>query len=424
MRLLVWQPVYVLGGGLEVLRRLVTALGRQPAIDTITLAVNRRYSAASLAPLMAGRGLATVRIDADTPLAAHAPGHDAAWIPWPHGTPHSSAPLPKVCVFQDTILLDALGGHATREFLEGMARGVRETVAAHDRVIVTSNYTRRRMLEIVGSDHADRIAVLPHLATASSHDETATAGSAPAPAALPWGVQPPFLLYPANASEHKNHETLLLALARRRRRDVPVLFCGYGTEQIGGAGLVEQAHLNRINRLIRDRGLVAGRDFRSLGYVDDATAATLLRQATALVMPTRAEGMGLPIHEAIDAGVPVIASDIEVLREHYDGRSRAIRWIDPECPAEIAAALDDACDHAGELRAAAQDNRGSGRTWDDVAAATVAILQEVVADYDPWSEPRAEPGAAAPLPARRRWLGTGRFRGLRRFLKRFGRGRP
>ena len=257
------------------------------------------------------------------------------------------------------------------------------------------------------------------MATEPESDGTAANGPTPGPAVLPWRVRPPFLLYPANASEHKNHETLLLALARRRRRDVPVLFCGYGTEQIGGTGLVEQAHLNRINRLIRDRGLVAGRDFRSLGYVDDPTATALLRQATAVVMPTRAEGMGLPIHEAIDAKVPVVASDIEVLREHYDGRSRAIRWIDPECPADIAAALDDACDRAEELRAVAAENVGCGRTWDDVAAATVAILREVVTDYDP----RSESGAAVPLPARRRWLGTGRFRGLRRFLKRFGRDR-
>ena len=419
MRLLVWQPVYVLGGGLEVLRRMVAALGRQPAIDSITLAVNRRYSTAALSPLAAGRGLTIVRIDADIPLAAHAMGHDAVWIPWPHGTPHSPAALPKVCVFQDTILLDALGGHATREFLEAMARGVQDAVAYHDRVIVTSNYTRRRMLEIVGSDHAERIAVVPHMATEVHADQAAAVGSQPAPTPLPWGVRPPFLLYPANASEHKNHETLLLALARRRRRDVPVLFCGYGTEQIGGAGLVEQAHLNRINRLIRDRGLLAGRDFQSLGYVDDATAAALLRQAAALVMPTRAEGMGLPIHEAIDAGVPVVASDIEVLHEHYDGRSRAIRWIDPECPADIAAALDDACDRAEELRAVAAENVGCGRTWDDVAATTVAIMREVVTDYDP----RSESGASVPPPARRHWLGTGRFRGLRRLLKRFGRDR-
>ncbi len=415
MKLLVWQPVYVLGGGLEVLRLIVAALGRHPAIDSITLAVNRRYSAAALAPLAAIRGLSMVRVDAGTWLAAHAPGHDVAYIPWPHGTPQTPAALPKVCVFQDTILLDALGGHATKEFLEGMARGVRETVDYHDHVIVTSNYTRRRVLEIVGSIHADRIGVLPHMATEPTDTSAAAAGSATALAPLPWGVRPPYLLYPANASEHKNHETLLQALTHRRRRDVPVVFCGYGTEQIGGAALVEQAHVNRINRLIHDRGLRWGPDFRSLGYVDDPTAATLLRQATALVMPTRAEGMGLPIHEAIDAGVPVICSDIEVLREHYDTRSRAIRWVDSECPAEIAAALDDACDHAEQLRAAAADNRGCGRTWDDIAAATVAVLREAIGGYDPQA---CDTSAAAP--PRRRWFGSGRFRGPRRLLQKLG----
>jgi len=247
----------------------------------------------------------------------------------------------------------------------------------------------------------------------ASEPEAASATAGPPASAehvLPWGVRPPYLVYPANASEHKNHETLLRALARRRRREVPVVFYGYGTEQIGGSGLFEPAHVNRVNRLIRDRGLVAGRDFTSLGYVDDPTAATLLRGATALVMPTRAEGMGLPIHEAIDARVPVICSDIEVLREHYDARSAAIRWIDPECPAELAAALDDACDDAAAWRARAAGNRGCGRTWDDIAAATVTILREAVAGYRP---------RAAPAP-RGRWLGTGRFRGPRRFLRKIG----
>ncbi len=407
MKLLVWQPVYVLGGGLEVLRLIVAALGRHPAIDSITLTVNRRYSAAAMAPLATVRGLSIVRVDAGAWPATHAPGHDVAYIPWPHGTPQTPAALPKVCVFQDTILLDALGGHATKEFLEGMALGVRETVGYHDHVIVTSNYTRRRMLEIVGSIHADRIGVLPHMATAPA---AASYDTAP----LPWGVRLPYLLYPANVSEHKNHETLLQALVHRQRRDVPVVFCGYGTEQIGGTALVEQAHLNRINRMIHDRGLRPGQDFRSLGYVDDPTANALLRQATALVMPTRAEGMGLPIHEAIDAGVPVICSDIEVLREHYDARSRAIRWVDPECPASIAAALDDACNHAEELRAAAADNQGCGRTWDDIAAATVAILREAIGGYDPESPPYIPP--VAPPPGM-----TGRFRGPRRFFGKLAR---
>lgn len=410
MRVLVWQPVYVLGGGLHVLRRMAEAFSRHPAVDSLTLAVNRKYPASALESLATSQKLRIVRIDIGDPLWPHADSHDVAYVPWPHGTPHLAAPIPKVCVYQDTILLDAIGSHATRDFLEGMARGLRETIEFYDQMIVTSNYTRRRVLETVGSLFADRVSVLPLMATDPAD------GSEPTrPPALPWGVRPPFFVYPGNASEHKNHETLLQALSRRRRRDVPVVLCGYGTEQIGAAGLAEQAHVNRINRMIRDRGLVAGKDFVSLGYVDDATASSLLQAAAGLVMPTRAEGMGLPIHEAIDAGVPVICSDIEVLREHYDSRSDAIRWIDPECPSEIAAALDHVADHADELRSTAASNRGCGRTWDEIATVTVAMLRHAIDGFT--SPPQ---GSAPAVASRRRWFGSAKFRGPKRFLKKIG----
>jgi glycosyltransferase involved in cell wall biosynthesis len=410
MRVLVWQPVYVLGGGLHVLRRTAEAFSRHPAVDSLTLAVNRKYPASALESLATSRKLRIVRIDIGDPLWPHADSHDVAYVPWPHGTPHLAAPIPKVCVYQDTILLDAIGSHATRDFLEGMSRGLRETIEFYDHMIVTSNYTRRRVLETVGSLFADRVSVLPLMAT-----EAVDPSGPRRPTSLPWGVRPPFFVYSGNASEHKNHETLLQSLSRRRRRDVPFVLCGYGTEQIGAAGLAEQAHVNRINRMIRDRGLVAGKDFVSLGYVDDATASSLLQAAVGLVMPTRAEGMGLPIHEAIDASVPVICSDIEVLREHYDSRSDAIRWVDPECPSDIAGALDYVADHADELRSTAAANRGCGRTWDDIATATVATLRHAI---DGFSNPPA--GSAPAATTRSRWFGSGKFRGPKRFLKKIG----
>lgn len=413
MRVLVWQPVYVLGGGLQVLRRMVEAFSGHPAVDTITLAVNKKYSASALETLATCRRLKIVRIDTGDPLWPHADSHDVAFVPWPHGTPCLPAPLPKVCVYQDTILLDAIGSHATRDFLENMAQGLRETVEFYDHTIVTSGYTRRRVMETVGSLLADRLSVLPLMAT----EPKETSGAAPpaGAAALPWGVRPPFFVYPGNASEHKNHETLLQAIARRRRRDVPIVFCGYGTELIGSTRLAEQPHINRINRLIRDRGLVAGKDFISLGYVDDDTARTLLHAAVALVMPTRAEGMGLPIHEAIDAGVPVICSDIEVLREHYDARSDAILWVDPECPADLAAALDHVAEHADEHRLKATSNRGCGQTWGDIAASTVAILRQAIDEFTAPS-----PGVMPTVTSRGRWFGSGKFRGPKRFLKKIG----
>jgi len=60
-------------------------------------------------------------------------------------------------------------------------------------------------------------------------------------------------------------------------------------------------------------------DFRGkvteAGAVDDAQLAQLLGQARALLFPSFAEGFGIPLIEALAAGIPVIASDLEVFRE-------------------------------------------------------------------------------------------------------------
>ncbi|WP_420384406.1 glycosyltransferase family 4 protein [Novosphingobium sp.] len=51
------------------------------------------------------------------------------------------------------------------------------------------------------------------------------------------------------------------------------------------------------------------------GRADDAMLATLITGARALLMPSFAEGFGLPVIEALDLGTPVIASDLPVFRE-------------------------------------------------------------------------------------------------------------
>lgn len=53
---------------------------------------------------------------------------------------------------------------------------------------------------------------------------------------------------------------------------------------------------------------------------------SLLAGARALLMPSFAEGFGLPVAEALAAGTPVVASEIEAFREVGGG---AIDYIDP-----------------------------------------------------------------------------------------------
>jgi glycosyltransferase involved in cell wall biosynthesis len=65
----------------------------------------------------------------------------------------------------------------------------------------------------------------------------------------------------------------------------------------------------------------------------------LLDGARALLMPTFAEGYGLPVAEALAANVPVIAADIAVFRETGGGRIIAISPIDGEGWLEAVRAL-------------------------------------------------------------------------------------
>jgi glycosyltransferase involved in cell wall biosynthesis len=264
-------------------------------------------------------------------------------------------------------------------------------------VIVTSLYTQQRFRDILGDEGIERVVVLPHIASPSDPKMLSHERSLATPASTPL-IPQPYLLYPSNVSEHKNHLALMLALSKRRRKDVQLVLCGYGTESIGHQELKENPYLNRLNKSIRDRGLQSDIDYRALGYVSDEQSEDLLSNALGLIMPTRAEGMGLPIHEAIERGLPVIASDIPVLREHYDSRSNAILWVDPDCPADIAEAWDSLCERSHSLKSLARaTNLGSGVSWADIASRTVNILDEAIQTHRPVLR-------IAPLKRRRRWM--------------------
>ncbi|HFB98443.1 MAG TPA: glycosyltransferase, partial [Bryobacterales bacterium] len=65
-----------------------------------------------------------------------------------------------------------------------------------------------------------------------------------------------------------------------------------------------------------------------LGPLPQADVVALMKNARALLMPTFAEGLGLPALEARSMNVPIIASDIPVFREVLAGDRRAT-LLDP-----------------------------------------------------------------------------------------------
>lgn len=112
---------------------------------------------------------------------------------------------------------------------------------------------------------------------------------------------------------------------------------------------------------------------RALGRVPDADLAVLLDRATALVVPSRAEGFGLPLLEAMAAGTPVVTSDAAALVEVGGGAARVSRLE----PTALAAALREVVDDAS-LRArmsAAGRLRAADFSWDAAAVSLWSALR-------------------------------------------------
>jgi glycosyltransferase involved in cell wall biosynthesis len=85
-----------------------------------------------------------------------------------------------------------------------------------------------------------------------------------------------------------------------------------------------------------------------LGFVPDAELARLYRGASVVAYPSRFEGFGIPVIEAMACGVPVVVSAHESLDE---ASGQAALRADPEDPAAFAAAIGRAVAERDRLAA-------------------------------------------------------------------------
>lgn len=153
---------------------------------------------------------------------------------------------------------------------------------------------------------AERALPLPPLVVAplAGEDLPEDSGASVVPAA-------PFFLCVATIEPRKNHRLLLdlwQDLAARLGPRTPRLVLAGQTGPMTGDLLAALAEVP---------GLAAHVEHRP--SCPDEELATLIRHARALLMPSLAEGFGLPVVEALQVGTPVIASDLPVFREVAQG---------------------------------------------------------------------------------------------------------
>ncbi|MDP3724818.1 MAG: glycosyltransferase family 1 protein [bacterium] len=143
----------------------------------------------------------------------------------------------------------------------------------------------------------------------------------------PLGLTGRFFLYVGDVGWNKNIVRLGRAV---KKTSFPMVFVGRAFRQ-NPSDHPELRDLKTFLELFRDDP-----QFIFAGHVRDVVLVQLYRRAIALVVPSRDEGFGLPVLEALTAGCPVIASDIPVLREIG---GRVVRYVDQNDEDDIAEAM-------------------------------------------------------------------------------------
>jgi glycosyltransferase involved in cell wall biosynthesis len=235
-----------------------------------------------------------------------------------------------------------------------------------------------RAMAARAAEHADAITVPTHAVAdelvgflpALSPDRVHVLGGGVAPALLDdpgdlrvAGLPDEFILSLATLEPRKGLDVLIAALGRMGD-EAPALVV-VGQPGWGGVELRQAAQAARVP------------DVRVLGRLADAELGVVLRRARALVAPSRAEGFGLPVAEAMAVGTPVICSDIPALAEVAGDASVLVPAGDP---AALAAALSDLLDDEAALRKLSEAGRARAGVldWDAVARRAWQLYQDVL----------------------------------------------
>jgi glycosyltransferase involved in cell wall biosynthesis len=118
------------------------------------------------------------------------------------------------------------------------------------------------------------------------------------------------------------------------------------------------------------------------GYVSDEDLAALYRGAAAAVLPSRHEGFGLPLLEAMASAVPVVAARVGNLVDLAGDAAILVRPDDPGAlAAGLARVLDD---HKERARLKAAGPALAARyTWARAAEMTVEVYRSALAAINP-----------------------------------------
>jgi glycosyltransferase involved in cell wall biosynthesis len=229
------------------------------------------------------------------------------------------------------------------------ARVVADTPAIRDQLVERYRLEPERVGVVpLGVDEVFRRAGAS--AVGGTADAPDSPGSVDAPADVPPGVRPPYLLYLGTLLDRRNLPLLLEVFARLRRERPELSLVLAGDDRLrrrGGLGALLAG---------------AGQGVTHLGYVPEAAVVPLYRGAELSFYLSEYEGFGLPPLESLAAGTPAVVGPGLALDDLWPGYPYRCSTLDAADVTRVAhGALTDS---AARRRVAAEGvARMAELTW-------------------------------------------------------------
>jgi glycosyltransferase involved in cell wall biosynthesis len=250
-----------------------------------------------------------------------------------------------VATFHDLFVLS--GDYSTPEFRRRFAEQARHAAAASDLIIAVSQFTAGQVQQLLGVEW-ERIHVIHH------------GVRAPAPTAA---ARENVILNVGAIQRRKNITRLVTAFEG--------IAPGWQLVLAGSAGFGAEEIMRRIDSSPRRDSI------RVLGYVTQQELTSWYARARVFAFPSLDEGFGMPVLEAMAAGVPVVASNRSAVPEVC---GRAALLVNPEDTEAVAQALDRVI----QDKELADDLIGRGRvraaefTWEQAAEKTWKVYEKLL----------------------------------------------
>ena len=180
-----------------------------------------------------------------------------------------------------------------------------------------------------------------------------------------------YVLYLGGYEIHKNVTTLLLAwtyVSQALGQEYPLVLAGKKPTEVSDVYPDYDDYINKLN--IEEY-------VRWIGFVDEADKPVLYRNAETFVFPSRREGFGLPVLEAMACGTPVVASSGTSLPEIVGDAGFT---VDPDDARGLAGAIIATIvqeNLADELRQKSQQ-QAAQFSWEKTATDTLLVYDQVL----------------------------------------------